>query len=71
MRPSKFLSLNTRDFMRSLVMAMGTPVVEYLLMILSTNSFTVDWKRAGILAASAALTYLGKNFFTPTKQNDK
>lgn len=72
MKPSKFLSLNTRDLLRGLVMAIGTPVLGYILESLNKESWDINWPHAGILAVSAAGTYLLKNFFTPvTNKNDQ
>lgn len=71
MNESKFLSLNTRDWLRGLVMAVGTPVIGYVLESLNKGSWDINWKQAGILALSATCMYLLKNFFTPkTTKNE-
>jgi len=72
MKPSKFLSLNARDFLRSLIIAIGTPTLGYVVEALNQGSWDIDWKNAGIIAAAAGCTYLLKNLFTPTvNKNDQ
>jgi len=61
---SKQYSLKLNDFWKGLIMAVGTPVIAIMLLALQAGSFDFDWKTIGTVAASALLTYIGKNFFT-------
>jgi hypothetical protein len=63
---SKQFSLKLNDFWKGLIMAIGTPVIAIMLLALQAGSFNFDWKTIGTVAASALLTYLSKNFFTPS-----
>lgn len=63
---SKQFSLKLNDFWKGLIMAVGTPVASILLLALQAGSFDFDWKTIGTVAAAALLTYLMKNFFTPS-----
>lgn len=63
---SKQYSLKLNDFLKGLLMAVGTPVIAVLISSLNSGSLKFDWKAIGIVALSAALMYLSKNFFTPS-----
>jgi membrane protein implicated in regulation of membrane protease activity len=63
---SKQFSLNINDFLKGLLMAVGTPVIAILISSLQSGSFNFDWKMIGTVALSSALVYLSKNFFTPS-----
>jgi len=64
---SKKFSLNKFDWLKALLMAAGTPVLEYLAESLSTGQFdTLDWKHAAAIGMSTGLLYLSKNYFTNT-----
>lgn len=62
MKPSKIFSLNWQDFLKGLIIAIGTPVLYIL------QELIPDWNLSPIekAALSAGVTYLLKNFFTPT-----
>jgi hypothetical protein len=62
MKHSTFLNLNWQDFFKGLIMAVGTPVL-YLLQELIPHWNLSPIEKAAI---SASVTYLLKNFFTPT-----
>jgi uncharacterized membrane protein YvlD (DUF360 family) len=66
---AKFLSLNTRDFIKGLFLAIITAVITFLANELQIGS-SVDitlFKRMGIAAVIAFLSYLVKNLFTNSK----
>ncbi len=63
---SKQYSLKLNDFLKGLLMAVGTPVIAVLISSLNSGSLKFDWKAIGIVALSSALMYLSKNFFTPS-----
>ena len=61
MKQSKYKSVNWRDFLRGLIMAVGTPVLYLLQELIPNYPLSVLEKTA----LSALVTYLIKNFFTP------
>jgi membrane protein implicated in regulation of membrane protease activity len=56
-------SLSQNDFLKGLLMAVGTPVIAVLLATVQAGSWEFDWNMIGTTAVSALLMYLGKNFF--------
>jgi len=63
---SSQFSINWADAAKGLIMAVLTPIVFSLLSTLQAGSLEVNWKNLLILALSAGLGYLAKNFFTPS-----
>lgn len=61
---SSFLALNTKDFLKGLIVAVLSAVVTILYSSLQAGDFVIDWKSIGMAALSAALAYVTKNFFT-------
>jgi hypothetical protein len=61
MKQSKYKSINWRDFLRGLIMAVGTPVL-YLLQEMIPSYPLSPLEKTGM---SAFVAYLIKNFFTP------
>lgn len=61
---SPFLTLNSRDFIRGLFVAVLTAVVTFMYTSLQTGSLTFDWKAIGMAALSSALAYIMKNLLT-------
>lgn len=55
--------LSKNDFLKGLLMAVGTPVIAVLLATVQAGSWQFDWNLIGTTAVSAFLMYLGKNFF--------
>jgi hypothetical protein len=66
---SKFLTLGIWDFLKGLVLAILTSVITFLADILQAGIVidTALFKRIGIAAVIALLSYLVKNFFTNSK----
>lgn len=62
MKPSKFFSLNKQDWIKGLIMAIGAPLIYYIISIIPQLNLSPE--TAAI--ATTILTYLAKNFFTPT-----
>jgi membrane protein implicated in regulation of membrane protease activity len=62
---SNFLTLNQRDFLKGLFMAVAGAVAG--LIISELNHDGIEWKIIGTTALTTALTYLVKNFFTNNK----
>lgn len=61
---SAFLSLNTKDFLKGLVVSVLTSVLAIVYTSLQAGSFTIDWKAVGTAALTAALAYITKNYLT-------
>lgn len=66
---SKFLNLNTRDFLKGLLIAVLTAVLATVgVLIESGTLFTkASLTTIGIAALSAFLAYISKNLFTNTQ----
>ena len=65
MNQSSFLSLNWKDILKGLLMAILTPAVLIVEQSLQAGSITFNWKQIGLAAIAGGLAYLVKNFFTP------
>lgn len=61
---STFLSLNSRDFIKGLVVSVLTSVITIIYTSLQAGSFTFDWKAIGMAALTSALAYITKNLLT-------
>lgn len=64
---SKQFTLQTRDAVRGLVIAVITAVITVVYTSLETGSLNFDWKVIGTTALTAALAYIMKNWLEPTK----
>ena len=69
MNQSNFLSLNWKDILKGLLMAILTPVVLIIEQSLEAGSITFNWKQIGLAAIAGGFAYLVKNFFTPPTPN--
>jgi len=65
-KASKFLRLNWQDFAKSFLMAVGGAVFAVIAQSIQAGIWTFDWPTIWHTAVAAAVTYLGKNLFTPT-----
>jgi flagellar biosynthesis protein FliQ len=61
---SSFLTLNTRDFVKGLFIAVITAVITVVYTTIQTGTLSFDWKIISTTALSAALAYIMKNLFT-------
>ena len=63
---SKFLSVNGRDLLKGLIVAVLATVLSSLVTIIEAGQLPTaeQWKTIGMMAAGAALTYFLKNFLT-------
>jgi hypothetical protein len=57
-------SLKVKDFLKGLLMAVGTPVLLIIQQSIAAGSLTFNWQQIGMVAAAAGLLYLTKNYFT-------
>lgn len=64
---SKQFTINLSDFWKGLLVAVGTPVFTILLQSLNAGSLVFDWKAIVVTALAGLLSYLSKNFFTPSE----
>lgn len=63
---SKKFTINVRDMLRGLIVAVITPIITIVSTSIGEGTLTFDWKAIGLTALSAAVAYLGKNFFSPS-----
>ena len=64
MKQSNFLSLNWRDFLRGLVIAILTPVFTTAYDSFLRGEFALNWHLILVSAIGGAGAYLSKNIFT-------
>jgi large-conductance mechanosensitive channel len=64
---SKQFTINFRDVLKGLIMAVILPVVNVIYQSIEAGSFEFDWKRIGLLAAGGFIAYIIKNFLTPAE----
>lgn len=64
MKPSTFLSLNWRDAVNGLVMAILAAIVEYFYTGASSGNFSFTFTGVWHAVVVAVLPYLMKNFFS-------
>jgi len=68
---SKLFSLNNKDFLKGLVMAILVPAVLIIQQSLDSGTLVLNWKAILMASISGALAYLLKNFFTSEIVSDK
>jgi Flp pilus assembly protein TadG len=61
---STFLSLNSKDFIKGLFIAVLTAVITMLYTSIEAGELMLNWKAIGMTAISAALAYITKNLLT-------
>lgn len=61
---STLFTLNTRDFIKGLIVAIITPIVPIIQQSIAAGSLVFDWKIIGLAAAGGFVAYIVKNFFT-------
>ena len=61
---SPYLSLNSRDFVKGLIVAIITAVITMLYTSIQAGDFVLDWKAIGMTALSSGLAYIMKNLLT-------
>ena len=64
---SKQFTLQMRDAVKGLVIAVLTAVITVVYASLEAGSLNFDWKMIGTTALTAALAYIMKNWLEPTK----
>lgn len=73
MKDSKLFSVNIKDILKGLLMAVLTPAVYIIQTSLEAGSLTFNWHQIGLAAVAGGFAYLVKNFFTAPdlRANDK
>jgi uncharacterized MnhB-related membrane protein len=61
---SAFFSLNTKDFLKGLIVSVLTSILTIVYTSVQAGSFAIDWKAVGTAALTAALAYITKNYLT-------
>ena len=64
MNISKFLSLNEQDFLKGLLLAAIITPLTIIQNSLTAGKLDFDWRNIATMAASGAVAYLIKNFFS-------
>lgn len=60
-------SVNLRDIIKGLIMAVLVPVVTIILNSINQGELTFNWKQILIVAIGGFLGYIMKNFLTPAQ----
>ena len=71
MNESKLFSVNTKDILKGLLMAILTPAVFILQQSLEAGSLKIDWHTVLLASVAGGVGYLVKNFFTPPTKETK
>ena len=64
MKKSAFLSLDFKDLVKGLLMAILTPALLIVQQSLELGSLTFNWKQIAMASIAGAVAYLVKNFLT-------
>ena len=69
-KENKLFSLNWNDFFKGLLIAVLTPILDFILIAVELYSngaeLVIDWHRALGIGVAAFIVYLSKNFLSPT-----
>ena len=57
-------SLNVRDLLKGLILAVGTPAAVIIQQSIAAGNLVFDWKIIGMAAAGGFMTYIIKNYLT-------
>lgn len=64
---SKQFTLNLRDVLKGLIMAVLVPVATIITQSIDQGSLTFNWKAIGLAAIGGFVAYLVKNFLSPSQ----
>lgn len=64
---SKQFTINVKDLLRGLLLSVMNAVLTTAYTSISAGSLTFNWKAIGLVASGTAISYLLKNFFTPSQ----
>ncbi len=65
---SKKFRLNAKDYLRGLLMAVGTAVFTTVEQALNLGTLKINWTGVAAAGIGAGLVYIGKNFFSPAQK---
>lgn len=66
-KTSSMFSVNWGDLLKGAIIAAITTPITIILESLNAGSFTVDWQHIGTIALAGFLSYIVKNFLTPSR----
>ena len=69
MKTSNLYTLDFKDLLKGLIVAIGSAVVTTIQTSLQSGSLNFNWQLIGTVALGAGIAYLGKNFFTSASIN--
>ena len=58
---SKLFSLKVPDFIKAVILAVLVPCADYLLTVIQSGSFAVDWNKLGLIAGAATYSTTNAN----------
>lgn len=64
---STSFSLNWQDALKGFLVAAITAPITIITDTLNTGILSFDWKKIGLIALTAGVSYLVKNFLTPAQ----
>ena len=67
MKTSSLFSLNFKDLMKGLLVAVGGAVFAAAESSLQAGQLSFNWQTLAGVALASGLSYLAKNFFTPAQ----
>lgn len=67
MQTSSLFSLDFKDLGKGLLVAIGGAAIAAVESSVRAGSLTFSWKTIAGVAVASGLSYLGKNFFTPSQ----
>lgn len=62
---SPLFTINWQDALKGFIVAAISAPLTIITISLDAGTFTLDWKKIGIMALTAGLSYIVKNFLTP------
>lgn len=65
MKDSKLFSLNLKDLLKGLLLAVLTPAILIIEQSVDAGSLVFNWQHILMASIAGGLAYLTKNFFTP------
>jgi len=64
MKTSNLYSIDYRDILKGLLIAILTPALFLVQQTIETGKLTFDWQQIGMAAVGGGVAYIIKNFFT-------
>lgn len=61
---STFLTVDKKDAIKALILAIVVPVLNIVIETLNSGVLSFDWKKIAIVGISAGLAYILKNWLT-------